>query len=127
VSELRLIKKYPNRRLYDVRLSTYITLQDIYRLLAEHIKIIVLEQPSGREITRSVLMQVLLEQEDTEAARLSDTFLRNLIRSYAATGASETAYHLEHALKMYLNSVSSPVAERLIQPRAIATRSAATS
>jgi polyhydroxyalkanoate synthesis repressor PhaR len=123
---LRLIKKYPNRRLYDTRLCTYITLQDIYGLLANNIEIKVLEQPSERDITRSVLMQVLVEQEQTEVARLSNTFLTDLIRSYAARGSSATAQHLEHTLEMSLASNSRSGAERATQPHAIATRLAAT-
>jgi polyhydroxyalkanoate synthesis repressor PhaR len=124
LSELRVIKKYPNRRLYDVRLSRYVTLQDIYRLLADQIEIKVLEQRSGRDITRLVLLQVLIDQEATASALLSDAFLTHLIRSYSAAEARAMAQHLERAIDMHLSAAAPPGVERVAQPRASVERPA---
>ncbi len=59
----RIIKKYPNRRLYDTEKSQYVTLQQIRELVLEEIPFIVIDQKSNAEITRSILLQIILEQE----------------------------------------------------------------
>lgn len=61
MNEPRLIKKYPNRRLYDTKRSCYITLQDVRALVAGETPVRVLEQRSGLDITRPVLLQVITE------------------------------------------------------------------
>jgi hypothetical protein len=73
MSEPRLIKKYPNRRLYDTELSRYITIDDVRGLIAARTQPRIIEQRSGRDITRSVLLQVIAEQELGSSARLSDS------------------------------------------------------
>jgi polyhydroxyalkanoate synthesis repressor PhaR len=98
MSEPRLIKKYPNRRLYDTQLSRYITIEDIRSLIAAHNRPRIIEQRSGRDITRAVLLQVIAEQESGAEARLSETFLADLIRSYELMPAIATAAHLEACL-----------------------------
>jgi polyhydroxyalkanoate synthesis repressor PhaR len=91
MNEPRLIKKYPNRRLYDTELSRYITIDDVRGLIAAHARPRIIEQRSGRDITRSVLLQVIAEQELGAGARLSEAFLAELIRSYDLTPAAATA------------------------------------
>ena len=86
MSEPRLIKKYPNRRLYDTELSRYITIEDIRALVAARTRPRIIEQRSGADITRSVLLQVIAELELGSAARLSETFLAELIGSYGERG-----------------------------------------
>ena len=90
MSESRLIKKYSNRRLYDTRDSRYITLQDVCRMLNQKADIRVVEQRSGYDITRIVLLQVVVELEATELTRLSTPFLLNLVRSYATADGAGT-------------------------------------
>jgi polyhydroxyalkanoate synthesis repressor PhaR len=102
MSEPRLIKKYPNRRLYDTELSRYITIDDVRGLIAAHTQPRIIEQRSGRDITRSVLLQVIAEQELGAAARLSESFLAELIRSYDLSPAAATAAHLEGSLRAFL-------------------------
>ena len=102
MSEPRLIKKYPNRRLYDTELSRYITIDDVRALIAGHNQPRIIEQRSGRDITRSVLLQVIAEQELGAAARLSESFLAELIRSYELSPPAATAAHLEGSLRAYL-------------------------
>ena len=98
MSEPRLIKKYPNRRLYDTQLSRYITIEDIRSLIAAHNRPRIVEQRSGRDITRAVLLQVIAEQESGAGARLSEAFLADLIRSYNLLPAATTAAQLDACL-----------------------------
>lgn len=98
MSEPRLIKKYPNRRLYDTELSRYITIDDVRALIADRIRPRVVEQRTGADITRSVLLQVVTELELGASSRLSELFLTELIRSYGLTPAAATAALLESAL-----------------------------
>jgi polyhydroxyalkanoate synthesis repressor PhaR len=106
MSEPRLIKKYPNRRLYDTQLSRYITLEDVRRLIAGSTPLRVVEQRSGRDITRTVLLQVITEQEQGENSRLSENFLTELIRTYGQVPATATMNVLESSLHDYVQSAA---------------------
>jgi polyhydroxyalkanoate synthesis repressor PhaR len=68
MTEPRTIKKYPNRRLYDTEESRYITLSDIRRLVVEDLPFTVIDQKSGEDITRSILLQVISEEETQRRA-----------------------------------------------------------
>ena len=63
VSEPRIIKKYPNRRLYDTAVSSYITLSDVRKLVLDSKDFCVVDARSKADITRSILLQIILEQE----------------------------------------------------------------
>jgi polyhydroxyalkanoate synthesis repressor PhaR len=63
----RLIKKYPNRRLYDTRTSTYITLADVKELVLSHEDFSVIDAKSNEDLTRSILLQIILEEESAGA------------------------------------------------------------
>jgi polyhydroxyalkanoate synthesis repressor PhaR len=115
VNESRLIKKYPNRRLYDTRESRYITLQDVGRLIDRKTDVRVREESSGHDITRSVMFQVVVELEATALTRLSVRFLVNLLRSYATTSADMASRHLERTLKTYLISAPLQIPQRATQ------------
>ena len=78
----RLIKKYPNRRLYDTKTSTYITLADVRRLVVDRVDFVVKDTRDLTDLTRSVLLQVLAEQEDVGRPVMSREFLTNAIRSH---------------------------------------------
>jgi polyhydroxyalkanoate synthesis repressor PhaR len=101
MTEPRIIKKYPNRRLYDTVLSRYITLGDVRALVHQHLPFRVIEQRTGRDLTRSVMLQVIAEQEQHGGAILSEDFLAQLIRSYDAGSADLTSSYLEQALRLY--------------------------
>jgi polyhydroxyalkanoate synthesis repressor PhaR len=102
MSEPRIIKKYPNRRLYDTVLSRYITLDDVRALVHQHLPFRVVEQRSGRDLTRSVMLQVIAEQEQHGGAILSEEFLAQLICSYDSGSADMTSSYLEQALRLYV-------------------------
>src|ERR1700750_2545528 len=77
------IKKYANRRLYNTGTSTYVTLEDLATMVKQGSDFIVYDAKSGDDITRSVLAQIIFEQENKEGKSLLPiTFLRQLIRFY---------------------------------------------
>jgi polyhydroxyalkanoate synthesis repressor PhaR len=84
----RLIKKYPNRRLYDTGLGHYTTLEELRALVLKNVDVRVIEQSSGRDVTRLVLLQVIAKQQRS-AESLTEQDLVELIRSYAALRREE--------------------------------------
>ena len=100
MSEPRVIKKYPNRRLYDTVESRYITLADIRRLVMEKIEFIVLDKKSQEDITRSILLQVIAEQEHSGEPMMSQDFLAQVIRSYGGAMQPFVGNYLQQSLKL---------------------------
>lgn len=76
----RVIKKYPNRRLYDTEESRYITLVDVRELVVDGVDFVVIDKKKGDDITRCILLQVICEQEANGGAVLSRDFLSDIIR-----------------------------------------------
>jgi len=85
MSNLRQIKKYPNRRLYDTSESRYITLSDIRRLVIDRLEFEVIEKTTHEDITDRILLQVLAEQELSDEPILGREFLLQTIRLYGST------------------------------------------
>jgi polyhydroxyalkanoate synthesis repressor PhaR len=77
-----LIKKYPNRRLYDTETSTYITLTDVKQLVLENEEFKVLDAKSSEDLTRSILLQIILEEESGGLPMFSSPMLSQIIRFY---------------------------------------------
>lgn len=100
MSEPRIIKKYPNRRLYDTEESRYITLADIRRLVLEKIDFVVVDKNSQEDITRNILLQVISEQEQSGDPIMSRDFLSQVIRSYGDNMQAFVATYLEQSLKL---------------------------
>ena len=100
MSEPRVIKKYPNRRLYDTVQSKYITLSDIRSLVLERIDFVVIDKKSQDDITRSILLQVIAEQEHGADPVMSRDFLSQVIRSYGGAMQNVVGSYLEQSLKM---------------------------
>lgn len=90
-----VIKKYANRRLYNMQTSSYVTLEDLTELVKKDTDFVVKDAKSGKDLTRLVLTQIILEQESSGTELLSTDFLRGLIRYY------DTGFH--QALSAYLN------------------------
>lgn len=103
MSEPRVIKKYPNRRLYDTVESRYITLADVRRLVLEKIDFLVIDKKTQEDITRSILLQVISEQEHNGEPLMSQDFLSQIIRSYGGAMQSFVGSYLEQSLKMFQN------------------------
>ncbi len=98
----RVIKKYPNRRLYDTEESRYITLADVKNLVIGKIDFLVIDKKSGDDITRSILLQVISEQEQHGEPIMSQDFLSQLIRSYGNAMPGFIANYLEQSLKLFM-------------------------
>ena len=98
----RIIKKYPNRRLYDTEESRYITLADVRNLVVRKIEFVVMDQKSSEDITRSILLQVISEQEQQGEAVMSQDFLSQVIRSYGKVVPSSAANYLEQSMKLFM-------------------------
>lgn len=81
---VRIIKKYPNRRLYDTESSCYITLAEVRELVINEVPFVVVEKKTDEDITRSILLQIILEQESESNPLFSNENLQRFIRYYGA-------------------------------------------
>jgi polyhydroxyalkanoate synthesis repressor PhaR len=113
MSDPRVIKKYPNRRLYDTVESRYITLADVRRLVVERVDFVVVDKKNGADITRSILLQVIAEQEHLPEPLLSLDFMVSVIRSYGSGAQSLVGGHLEQAMRQLLNQQPPNLRERV--------------
>lgn len=96
----RIIKKYPNRRLYDTEISKYVTLNDVRQLIIEREPIKVLDAKSKEDLTRSVLLQIILEQEEDGEPIMNAEMLEQLIRFYGDPFQHNFAKYLENSVKL---------------------------
>jgi polyhydroxyalkanoate synthesis repressor PhaR len=103
MSHERLIKKYANRRLYDASQSRHITLDDIRALIVKGEKVKVVEDKTGHDITRHILLQVIAEQEQFGRPILSTKVLEAIIRFYGNAMQGFLAGFLEKSVETFLN------------------------
>lgn len=101
MSDSRIIKKYPNRRLYDTVESRYITLADIRRLVVDRVEFTVIDKKTQADITRIILLQVIAEQEHGSEPIMSREFLSQVIRSYGTSVQSGVAGALEDSVRKF--------------------------
>ncbi len=101
MSDSRIIKKYPNRRLYDTAISSYITLEDVRTLVMEHVPFRIQDAKTGQDITRSILLQIILEQEEEGEPIFSSEVLAQLIRFYGDTLQGIVANYFERSLGLF--------------------------
>ncbi len=99
--QVRLIKKYPNRRLYDTRTSTYITLVDVKDLVLKHEDFQVIDAKSGDDLTRSILLQIILEEEAAGVPMFSSDVLSHMIRFYGNAMQGMMGQYLENNIKAF--------------------------
>lgn len=97
----RLIKKYPNRRLYDTRTSTYITLADVKDLVLQQEEFHVVDAKSGEDLTRSILLQIILEEEAGGAPMFTADLLAQMIRFYGHAMQGMMGKYLESNIKAF--------------------------
>lgn len=102
MNEPRVIKKYPNRRLYDTVESRYITLSDIRKLVLDKVEFVVVDKKTQEDITRSILLQVISEQEHEGEPLMSQDFLAQVIRAYGGTMQGMAGDYLEQSLKLFM-------------------------
>jgi len=103
MTQERLIKKYANRRLYDATQSRHITLDDIRTLIVKGEKIKVVEDRTGHDITRHILLQVIAEQEQFGRPILSTPVLEAIIRFYGNAMQGFLAGFLEKSVETFLS------------------------
>ena len=100
-SATRQIKKYPNRRLYDTKTSTYITLVDVKKLVMQGEDFQVVDAKSGEDLTRAILLQVIMEEEGAGAPMFSSDVLTQFIRSYGNAMQGMLGSYLERNLQLF--------------------------
>jgi polyhydroxyalkanoate synthesis repressor PhaR len=101
MAELRIIKKYPNRRLYDTAISSYITLSDVRRLVTEGVGFQVIDVRSKEDITRSILLQIIAEQEEHGDPIFTSDALTKIIRVYGKNLETVMGDFLERSLEVF--------------------------
>ncbi len=97
----RVIRKYPNRRLYDTVESRYVTLADVRRLVVERVDFVVLDRKSQQDITRSILLQVIAEQEGAGESLMSRDFLSQVIRTYGSGLHDFVGRYLDESIQQF--------------------------
>ena len=102
--EVVTIKKYANRRLYNTSTSSYVTLEHLSEMVRENVDFVVLDAKSGDDITRSVLTQIIFEQESRGQSMLPVQFLRRLIRFYGDSMQSFLPPYLEMSMETFSKS-----------------------
>jgi polyhydroxyalkanoate synthesis repressor PhaR len=102
MSDIRIIKKYPNRRLYDTEISSYVTLEDVRQLIMEGESFEVRDARSGNNLTRSVLLQIIAENEDLIGQPIFSTrLLTQVIRFYGDSLQGIIGNYLERSIEMF--------------------------
>lgn len=98
---LRVIKKYPNRRLYDTDTSTYITLTEVRQLVMDSAPFAVRDAKTGDDLTRSILLQIILEEEAGGAPMFTEAVLGNIIRFYGHAMQGFMGSYLEKNVQVF--------------------------
>ncbi len=101
--DVRIIKKYPNRRLYDTEISSYITLEDVRQLIVDGENFEVRDAKSGEDLTRSVLLQIIAEHEQDGQPMLSTQLLSQIIRFYGDSLQGFMGSYLERSMQLFLD------------------------
>ncbi len=100
---VRAIKKYPNRRLYDTQTSSYITLSDVKQMVMACETFAVLDAKSGEDLTRSILLQIILEEETGGVPMFSTQALGQIIRFYGHTMQGMMGNYLEKNIQSFID------------------------
>ena len=100
-SGVRIIKKYPHRRLYDTATSSYVALSDIKDLVMQAQSFAVRDAKTGEDLTRSILLQIILEEESNGTPLFNESMLSNMIRFYGHTMQGMMGSYLEKNLQTF--------------------------
>ncbi|MFA5683702.1 MAG: polyhydroxyalkanoate synthesis repressor PhaR [Lysobacteraceae bacterium] len=106
MASTRIIKKYPNRRLYDTEISSYITLEDVRQLIVDNEEFEVRDAKSGEDLTRQVLLQIIAEHEQDGQPMLSTQMLSQIIRFYGDSLQGFMATYLERSMQLFMEQQS---------------------
>ena len=99
----RIIKKYPNRRLYDTETSAYITMAEVQHLVMGSVHFIVRDAKTGEDLTRSILLQIILEEEAGGAPMFTEAVLANIIRFYGNAMQGFMGAYLEKNVQSFMD------------------------
>jgi polyhydroxyalkanoate synthesis repressor PhaR len=99
--QARLIKKYPNRRLYDTKTSSYITLADVKQMVLKQEDFHVVDAKTGDDLTRQILLQIILEEESGSVPMFSSDLLSQMIRSYGGAMQGFMGSYLEKNVEAF--------------------------
>jgi len=102
MSATRIIKKYPNRRLYDTEDSKYITLDDVRKLVLSGVDFIVKDVKTEEDLTRNILLQIISEQEHGGEPFFSTELLTQIIRSYGDSLQSMAGNYIERSMQLFV-------------------------
>ncbi|MGH8121034.1 MAG: polyhydroxyalkanoate synthesis repressor PhaR [Gammaproteobacteria bacterium] len=102
MSEIRIIKKYPNRRLYDTEDSKYITLDDVRRLVLAGVDFCVKDVKTDEDLTRNILLQIISEQEHVGEPFFSTDLLTQIIRSYGDSLQTFAGNYLQKSMQLFV-------------------------
>ena len=98
---MRVLKKYPNRRLYDTRESSYITLADVKKMVLAGQDFVVRDAKTGEDLTRSILLQIILEEETGGMPMFSSPMLAQIIRFYGHAMQGLMGSYLEKNIQTF--------------------------
>ena len=113
---VRLIKKYPNRRLYDTQTSAYITLSDVKELVLSRVSFKAVDAKTGEDLTRSTLLQIIAEEELSSVPLFSTDFLSQMIHFYGHPMQTELGKYLETSVQSFSESEKVFQEQSLAQP-----------
>lgn len=102
MEDKRIIKKYPNRRLYDTEESKYITLEDIKKLVLDNKEFIVKDVKSEEDLTRTILLQIITEQEDDGEPLFTTQALSHIIRFYGDSVQSVAGDYIQKSIDLFV-------------------------
>jgi polyhydroxyalkanoate synthesis repressor PhaR len=102
MTKTRVIKKYPNRRLYDTDISSYITIEDVRQLIVDGEDFEVRDAKSGEDLTRQVLLQIIAEHEQDGQPMLSTQMLSQIIRLYGDSLQGFMGTYLDRSMQTFM-------------------------
>jgi polyhydroxyalkanoate synthesis repressor PhaR len=102
MSEIRVIKKYPNRRLYDTATSSYITLADVKKLVLDHVEFKVIDAKTNEDLTRAILLQIIIDEEAGGVPMFSSDMLAQIIRFYGNAMQGMMGNFLEKNIQTFM-------------------------
>ena len=119
MKNIRIIKKYPNRRLYDTEDSKYITLEDISVLVTENKEFVVMDAKTENDLTRNILLQIIIEKEQSSIPIFSTKVLTQIIRSYKNQLQQRIGNQLEKNIEELISQNQNE--QQLVEPDNIQT------
>ena len=102
MSDIRVIKKYPNRRLYDTATSSYITLADVKKLVLENVEFKVIDAKTSEDLTRAILLQIIIDEEAGGVPMFSSDMLSQIIRFYGNAMQGMMGSFLEKNIQTFM-------------------------